>query len=397
MTRPPARITVNGYSEQWVRKGFAWVYPNEIESGGAAPGAQVTVITKSGSVLGRGVYDNGWLAVRIMRHDDGELDQQWMDSVLDAAFSHRVALLDEETTGYRLVNAENDGFPGVRIDRWGHFIVVVLDSPSLGGMVEGIVDWLNRNMSPRGVFLAYRLDPRDKRTTENVHPVPGLISGRNPTTDVIILERGLKLLTRPAEGPDVGVYADMRDIRGWLEPHWGGRRVLNTFCYTGAFSVAAAFHGASHVTSVDLSKRYLDRAEDNFRANDLDPTQHDFIANDTFKALDRFRRQGDEFDLVLVDPPSSSHASEGHWSGSNGWARLVAASAKVVAPGGWLVTASNQGEISPHKYHGMVTNGLRKAGRQAQLLYVGGQAPDFPAATNFPEGRYLKVAVWRLL
>ena len=230
MSRPGARITVNGYSEQWVRKGFSWVYPKEIEAGGAAPGAHVSVVTKSGDVLGRGVFDNGWIAVRIMRHDDGDMDQIWVDSVLDRALDHRVSLLDEDTTGYRLVNAENDGLAGIRIDRWGHFVVVVLDSPSLGSMVAGIVDWLNRNVSPRGIFLAYRLDPRDKRATQKLHPAPGLVSGRSPTTDVTILERGLKLLTRPAEGPDVGVYADMRDIRAWLEPHWGGRRVLNTFC-----------------------------------------------------------------------------------------------------------------------------------------------------------------------
>ena len=111
----------------------------------------------------------------------------------------------------------------------------------------------------------------------------------------------------------------------WLEPHWAGRRVLNTFAYTGAFSVAAAMGGACSVTTVDLSAAYLDRAEDNFRANELDPDLHEFIQSDVFKALDRLRRTGEKFDLIVIDPPSFSHSSEGIWSAKRDMPRLFSA------------------------------------------------------------------------
>ena len=188
----------------------------------------------------------------------------------------------------------------------------------------------------------------------------------------------------------------MREVRAWLEPFWGGTRVLNTFAYTGAFSVVAALGGAMEVVTVDLSGKVLERAEDNFVANELEPSAFEFLQGDTFKVLDRLRRTGRTFDRVILDPPSFSRSDAGTWSASRDYPRLVAAAARVIESGGWLVAASNQGEVSPKKFAGFVAEGLRKAGRTAQLLRSIGQAPDFPAATSFPEGRYLKVHVLRL-
>jgi 23S rRNA (cytosine1962-C5)-methyltransferase len=215
--------------------------------------------------------------------------------------------------------------------------------------------------------------------------------------DVRVTERGVAFLVRPWDGPDVGLYADMREVRARLAPHWGGRAVLNTFAYTGAFSVAAALGGATEVVSVDLSTPALERAEANFVANDLDPDAVEFLAEDTFKALDRFRRTGRDFDLVILDPPSFSRSDAGTWSAKRDWPRLVASACRVLRPDGWLVAASNQGEISPKEFTGLQLAGIKKAGRRGQGIHRLGQAPDFPAASWFPEGRYLKVDVWRIL
>ena len=170
---------------------------------------------------------------------------------------------------------------------------------------------------------------------------------------------------------------------------------MNTFAYTGAFSVAAAFHGASAVTTVDLSAAYLDRAEANFRANALEPEHYDFVQSDVFKAMDRLRRTGERFDTVILDPPSFSHSDEGIWSSKRDMPRLVASAFRLLDLDGWLVAASNQGEISPKEFRGYIVDGARKAGFKAQEIWFGGQGPDCPAATWFPEGRYLKVGVWR--
>lgn len=385
-------IVVDAYSEGWLRKGFPWVYPKEVTKGGARPGAEVVVRSGGGEILGRGLADDGFLAVRVLRHDDGPLDQAWLDGVLDRARALRDRVVDRDTDGYRLVNAECDGLPGVRVDRWREFATITLDSIALQPLVAGVADWLARALEVRGVVLAYRPDPRDR---ERPIPPTALVAGHAPRGPVRVRERGLELDVYPLEAPDVGLYPDMREVRAWLEPTWGGARVLNTFAYTGAFTVSAAHHGASEVVSVDLSRGSLDRLEANLRLNGHDPAAHETLAEDVFKALDRFRRTGRRFDRVILDPPAFSRG-EGTWSATRDYPRLVAAAARVLDDDGWIVAASNQGELSPKQFDGLIGDGLKKAGRDAQVVVQLGQAPDFPSATWFPEGRYLKVRVLRL-
>ena len=390
-------LRVNGYSQRWLSQGFPWVYPAEVVGKRPKPGQKLRVLSGDGRVLGAAVGDTGFLAARVYRHDDGPLDKAWLYSTLDRAWAHREALIGPDTTGYRMVHGENDGLPGLRVDRWSHFVVITLDSPAVAFLLPDLQSWLEDRLAPRGIYLCYRPDPRDNRDARSFRPAPGLLAGHAPTAPVRVTERALAVLVDPSDGPDVGLYADMRAVRAWMEPHWGARRVLNTFAYTGVFSVAAAIGGASDVVTVDLSEKYLDRAEKNFEANGLDPEHHEFLAMDTFKALDRFRRQGALFDCVIVDPPSFSHSSAGTWSAQKDYPRLVAASARVLAPGGWLIAACNKGDVSPKEFTGWVQAGMKKAQRAGQLLQALGQAADFPALSSFPEGRYLKVQVWRIL
>jgi len=391
-------IVVNDYSERWLRQGFPWVYPVEVVAGEPGdPGTEVTVRSRKGEVLGRGLADTGWIAVRVYRHDGGPLDTAWWEARLDAAAALRERVVDARTTGYRLVHGENDGLPGLRIDWWDPFAVLVLDSPAVAPLVEPVCAWLARRRSPRGVYLCYRPDPRDGREFSAAQPAPGLVAGHRATGDVRVVERDLAFLVRPWDGPDVGLYADMREVRAWLEPYWAGRAVLNTFAYTGAFSVAAARGGAAEVVTVDLAVPAIERAEANFLANDLAPDAHEFLAEDTFKALDRFRRTQRDFDMVILDPPAFSRSDAGTWSAKRDWPRLVAAACRVLRPDGWLVAASNQGEISPREFAGLQGEGFKRAGRRGQEIKRLGQAPDFPAASWFPEGRYLKVVVWRMV
>ena len=388
------QVTVNAYSAKWLKRSFPWVYPKEHVSGKVQAGTWAQLREGSGPVLGTGLLDDGWLLARVFRHGEGPVDEAWIHGLLDQAASLRHALFGPETTGYRLVHAENDGLPGVRIDWWSHHAVVVLDSPALAPLLPWIVSWLEQ-LQPRGIHLCYRTDPRDTRAGDP-DPAPGLLFGHLPTGPIKVLERGITYGVLPHEGPDVGLYSDMRSVREFLEPTWAGTRVLNTFAYTGAFSVSAAFHGAAETVSVDLSSHYLDRAELNFGFNELALDNHEFLVEDTFKALDRFRRQGRTFDRVLLDPPSYSHSKEGTWSAKKDLPRLVAAAARVLDPGGWLLVASNQGDLSPRDFRGQVLSGFERANRVGQELAVLSQSPDFPAASAFPEGRYLKVAIWRL-
>lgn len=388
------QLLVNGYSAQWLGKGFPWVYAKEVMSKGVQEGNWATAVDNHGKVLGWGLVDTGWISLRVLS-TTGPVDETVLHRRLDAALQLRTATLDSNTDAWRLVHGENDGLPGLRINWWSHYADVVLDSPAMAPLLDWVCNWLEEHLKPRGIRLCYRQDPRDDRAMENPTPAPGWIRGRPPAGAVRVMERSLLFDIDLGDGPDVGLYTDMRSVRAWLEPFWGGRRVLNTFAYTGAFSVAAAKWGASSVVTVDLSSAYLDRAEQNFRANQLDPGAFDFIQSDVFKAMDRLRRTGQRFDLIILDPPSFSHSSEGIWSVKKDYPRLAASAFRLLEDGGWVLAASNQGDLSPRDFRGFVQEGAKKAGCLCQEIWWAGQGPDFPAATWFPEGRYLKVGVYR--
>jgi 23S rRNA (cytosine1962-C5)-methyltransferase len=382
---------VNAYSEGWLRKGFPWVYPAEITAGSVRPGRATQLVAPGGEVLGTAIADDGWIAARRFRDDAGDIDGALLRARVEAALRRRAGLIPPDTTAWRLVHAENDDLPGIRVDVWGAHAVVSLDSPSLTGLLAPLCDAVEAVIGPReGIHLAHRPDPREKERRSWPRE-PGLLRGSDPG-EIEVLERGVRFRVRPGDGQkDVGLYPDMRDNRAWLDPHWRGRSLLNLFAHTCAFSVFAARAGAASTVSVDLSAAYLERGAANFRHNGLPVPE--LLAEDCFRALDRFRRQGRTFDVVLLDPPGHSHGPEGTWSGERDYARLVLGALRVLAPGGWLVAASNLGTVSPHRFQGTLLDGARRAGRTLRLLHDGDAAPDFPAALAFPEGRYLKFMI----
>jgi 23S rRNA (cytosine1962-C5)-methyltransferase len=385
-------VVVNGYSERWLRRGFPWVYNDEVvgRTGQLSAGQVVSIRARSGGILGAGIWDEGHVEVRRFRRDAGPIDAQLLSKRIAAARARRP--LPSDTNAWRWVHGENDDLPGIRVDVWGTQLSLVFDSPSLLPLMEPILQGL-RDHAPdiTAAWLSYRVP--DGEAARFAKLPQGLIWGEADTTPITVQERGVQVSVQPWLGHDVGLYCDMRGLRAWLEPHWRGKRVLNTFAHTGMFSVVAAVHGAREVVSVDLSERYLSRAQENFRLNKIDPQRHGFDARDTFKSLDARRRKGDKYDIVIADPPSFSHAKEGRWSAGKDLARLVAACCRVLAPGGWLVVASNQGKVSPKEFLQQIQAGSQKASRPLRLLHEGSTPVDFPAALDFPESRYLKAWV----
>jgi 23S rRNA (cytosine1962-C5)-methyltransferase len=392
-------VVVNSYSERWLQQGFPWVYRDEVvaRTGSLQPGRVVGIRSRSGAVLGTGIWDDSHVELRRFRSDEGPVDAALLHQRLSRARARRV--LPPETTAWRWVHGENDGLPGIRVDVWGQDLSVVLDSSSLHGLVPSLIEGLVALHNTRAVWLSWRIEQRRGKATEEedgAEPAApeikshGLQWGLAGHEDVLVTERGQRFHVRPWEGHDVGLYCDMRDLRSFLAPHWGGKKVLNTFAYTGAFSVAAALGGASEVVSVDLSAASLERAQTNFLLNQIDPAAHRFVPTDVFRAMDTLRRKGESFDVVVVDPPSYSHGPEGHLSLKKDLPRLVAASLRLLSPDGWLVIATNQGRVSPRDFQKQIQAGAARAERSLRLIHQGSQPIDFPAALDFPESRYLK-------
>ena len=383
-------VVVNGYSENWLRQGFPWVYRDEVvgRTGGLVPGRVVEIRSRKGEVLGTGVWDEGRVEVRRFRRDAGPIDEALLRDRVKLARVRRP--LPAATTAWRWLHGENDDTPGIRVDVYGHDLVVILDSASLEGLLNPLVQALRDEWEVRSIWLAWRPPPEDERTPKSGEVRQLFGPELDRSVDVEVLERGIRVGVRPWEGPDVGLYSDMRDVRAWLEPHWDGRRVLNLFAYTGMFSVAAARHGATEVHTVDLAAPCLDRARVNFERNGLPTDAHIFDQADALRALDARRRKGETFGLIVADPPGYARGPAGVWSISKDLPRLVAGCLRVLEPGGWLVVASNLGTMSPKEFQTAVHKGATKAGRSLRLLHQGSPPLDYPAALDFPESRYLK-------
>jgi 23S rRNA (cytosine1962-C5)-methyltransferase len=397
---PPTTVVVDNHSAEWLGRSFPWVYPKEVvrKPRSLQPGALVQLQDKRGRPLGSGLWDDGWIAVRRFRSDPGPVDAELLEGLIRSALARREGLIPEETDAWRLVHAENDDLPGLRLDLWGDELHITLDSPHLRPLLPALVRAAKAVVSPSRVTLGWRTDPRDtQRTelpTELIWAAPDASQAPPEEHTRVVTERGLRFRVFPAMGSDAGLFCDMRSNRQLLDPFWRDRSVLNLFSYTGAFSVFAAARGARRVVTTDLAATALARTRDNLELNGLDPSHHAFERGDTFRVLDQLRRGGERFSLVLADPPPFSHGPHGTFSVGKDLGRLTAACLRVTDENGLFVLACNAGSLSPRAFQGAVEKAARKARRQLHLVADGTQPPDFPAALHFPEGRYLKLGVW---
>ena len=381
------KIVVNGYSEQWLRQQFDWVYGKEVLSVGkdVHAGSIVEIVTVQGQSMGVGVYADTSgeqdIVARRFSETVESLSVEFFQERIQCALNRRS--IEQETRAWRLIHSENDDLPGFVVDCWGESISVTLSCTSLKELLPPFLEALERVFPYQNAVGHVRL-PHGKQE------YLGVLKGEFPER-FVVQELGVQYWVHPQLSKDAGLFLDMRSLRAWLaQQGWSGKRMLNLFCYTGAFSVSAAIHGAKEVVSVDLSTSYLERARENFRLNSLTVEDHRFIDSDTFVALDRFRRKGEFFDTVLADPPSFSHSSHGTWSVQKDLKRLVIACLRVLKPGGTLIIATNHGKMPPRDFSKAIVDAARKEKRRLRLMlnYVPGT--DFPAALHFPEARYLK-------
>jgi 23S rRNA (cytosine1962-C5)-methyltransferase len=220
-----------------------------------------------------------------------------------------------------------------------------------------------------------------------------MLAGTPAAALLEVRENGLTFLVSLENGLNTGLFLDQRRNRRDLMNRCNGKRVLNLFAYTGAFSVAAAAAGASLATSVDASPSYTEWAKTNFGANRLNPKRHEFIVGDCLQVLADLSRQKKIYDIILMDPPSFSTTSKSRFTTRGGTSDIVAAALPLLADGGLMITSSNHQKIDVVDYLKEVRRGALQAGCNLQVISLFGQPEDFPYPVTFPEGRYLKYAV----
>jgi 23S rRNA (cytosine1962-C5)-methyltransferase len=323
------------------------------------------------------------------------LDRVWLTKRLQSAVILRRSHAElSDSTAYRIVNAEGDGLPGLTVDRYGDFLMLQLYSAAWQPHLKLITQILQELLSPRGIYEKSR--PQKTRELEAVSDSKKygrLLAGHPAPPRLEVTENGCTFLVSLEQGLNTGLFLDQRRNRRDLMTRVKGKRVLNLFSYTGAFSVAAAAAGATQVTSVDASPGYTDWARDNFTANRLNPQQHELIVGDCLAVLTKLAQGGKRYDVILMDPPSFSTTTKSRFTTRGGTSDLVAAVLPLLTENGLLMASSNHQKVDVADYLKELRRGALQAGADLRVISLLGQPEDFPYPVTFPEGRYLKFAI----
>jgi len=395
------RCVVGPQTEQMLKLGHPWVIRDRFTDQWPAgiSGERTALHGTDGTLLAYALRDDDRrIVARVIAWPDAGkppyLDEEWFFARFEAALVLRRLHVDMDLTqAYRLVNAEGDLLPGLTVDVYGEFIMLQFYSRMWEPFQEALVQALQRLMRRQGIYEKFR--PRKTRALEKkgTKRYSSLLLGQQAPKALKVMENGLLFEVDLNYGLHTGLFMDQRQNRRDLMPFCAGKRMLNLFSFTGAFSVMAAASGATEVTSVDASSHYQDRARTNFEINRLDPHKHQFIVGDCHKVLERFAHEKRRFDIIIMDPPSFSTVGKNRFTTSGGTANLVASVLDLLEHGGLLITSSNHQKVDVGEYLKELRRGALQAATPLRIIQTSGQGPDFPFLITCPEGRYLKYVV----
>lgn len=386
-------ILMPGKERSAFKQHHPWVFAGSVGrlEGRARPGDTVEVLADNLRPLGRAAYSpKSQIRARFWTFDAEEsIDDAFFKRHVTAAVERRRALPElRGQQGLRLIHAESDGLPGVIADQYGDTIVVQLTSAGADKWRNAIVAGL---VKATGCARVYERSDSDVRGMEGLEPTTGWLYGEAPATPLSIDENGVRLAVDVVGGHKTGFYLDQRDNRALLGQLAAGKDVLNCFCYTAGFSLQALAGGAASVLSIDSSGPALAQGKANLALNPQLPAERaHWQEADVFQALRDFKKEGRQFDLIVLDPPkfapSASHAERA----AKAYKDINVFGFKLLKPGGLLMTYSCSGGIGLELFQKIVAGAAHDAGREARIVRRLAGAADHPVALNFPEGEYLK-------
>jgi 23S rRNA (cytosine1962-C5)-methyltransferase len=387
------RLVVGPETVRMLELGHPWVLADRFTRNWPAvqKGQVGHLVDEQGRFLASALLDPGDRVVaRVLAGAPLRLDRSWMLGRLEQALALRADHADlADSSAYRLVNGEGDGLPGLTVDRYGDFLMIQLYADAWKAHLPLATGALQHLLSPAGIYVKSRPQQTREMAAGASRPSNRLVAGREAGGKLPVQENGLAFLVDLEEGLHTGLFLDQRRNRRDLMGRARGKRVLNLFAFTGAFSVAAAAAGAEAVTSVDASAPYLDWAKNNFGLNRLNPKRHEFVVGDCLAVLKELRGRKRSFDIILMDPPSFSTTRKSRFTTSE----LVAASLPLLPSGGLLITSSNHQKVDISDYLKELRRGAAQAQCELRVVGLHGQPEDFPYPVGFPEGRYLKYVI----
>src|SRR5262245_45696517 len=376
-----------------------WVYAGAIAAveGNPADGDEVDLIAHDGNFIARGLF-NSQSKIRVRLYTwqpDTPLDRDFFRHRLETALHLRRNILGLDVPGCacRLVSSEGDGLSGLTVDRYARWLVVQFTALVLARRRELLVELLRELVRPEGIYLRTE---RGIRQLEGLELQDGPLWGEIPKEPVVIEEAGLRFLVNLAEGQKTGFYLDQRDNRRAVAALSAGRRVLDAFCYTGGFGLHAARAGATAVLGLDVSEPALALAQENARLNGL-AERMTFRRGDVAKQLSALASEGEQFGVVILDPPKFARDRHAVEEALRGYRRLQTLALRLLEPDGILVTCCCSGLITQDMLTSLLAQLATDEQRNVQILERHGQAADHPVSASCLESTYLKCLICRVV
>ena len=377
-----------------------WVFGGAIETveGDPEPGAEVALVTHDGQFIARGLFNpHSQIRVRLYSWDENRpIDDDLWSERLDRAIELRHRLFPQAggESACRLVYSEGDGLSGLIVDRYGDWLLVQFTSLALSLRRERLIELLSAKLRPAGIWLRTE---KGIRENESLEQTDGLIAGVEPPRPLFIEEHGIRYGVDVVQGHKTGFYLDQRDNRAAVAGYLRDCRVLDAFCYSGGFGLAALKLGqAREVLGLDASEAALTLARNNAEHNGvLHQTRYE--RGDVFDALERLAGAGERFDAVILDPPKLTRHRAGIEKALKGYFSMNRLAVDVLAPGGILVSCSCSGLVSRDDFESVLSLVSQRANRPIQVLEARGQATDHPTSVHCLESAYLKCYICRVV
>ncbi len=391
-----AELYLKRGKEESLKRHHPWLFSGAIERAEVeeqlTEGEVVDIFTKSGEYIASGHYQVGSIAVRILTFEREEIDQAWWNNRVSSAYNLRQTLHltnNTETTCYRLIHGEGDLLPGLIVDIYGSHAVIQCHSVGMYHSREMIAEAL-KELFGSSLESIYDKSAQTLPFNANLGAEDGYLYNRDSQSyreGVEVLEGGNRFVVNWERGQKTGFFIDQRFNRELVKLYSEGRTVLNTFCYTGGFSVYAMAGGAKEVCSVDSSERAVALANNNMTLNFGDKVAHSSVAVD---AMEYLKDIGDKYDLIILDPPAFAKHHKVLGNAMQGYKRLNSRALSQIKSGGILFTFSCSQAVSKEQFRTMVFTSAAIAGRKVRVLHQLTQPADHPINIYHPEGEYLK-------
>ncbi|MBM3168773.1 MAG: class I SAM-dependent rRNA methyltransferase [Bacteroidetes bacterium] len=385
---PYPKIFLQKGKEHSLRRKHHWVFSGAIarHEEGILPGNLVSVYSSRNEFLGIGHFAQGSIMVRILSFEEREIDVEFWKEKLGQAYAVRKALQltdQEDTTIYRLVHGEGDGLPGLIIDYYQGTAVIQAHTLGMHAQVPQITEALKLlyKSSLEGVFdKSAETLPKSGEQVENTW-----IWGK--AKSAVVKEYGASYAIDWEKGQKTGFFIDQRENRKLVAEYAKEKKVLNTFCYSGGFSVLALLEGAKEVHSIDISPKAIALTEENIALNGGGEGKHKSIVADVVKYI---RDIGDDYDMIVLDPPAFAKNLKARHNAVQAYKRLNAEALKKIKKGGILVTFSCSQVVDKQLFTHTLTAAALESNRNVRILHQLSQPPDHPISSFHPETEYLK-------